>query len=213
MLNQSNRKISVMLADDHALVLEGLRGLLSRESDMEVVATVTSGAALIDELQYNRPDVIVLDLQMQDGDGLWCLEEIRRHGLPIKIVILSAFGDGGTIQTAWERNADGFALKTDPPRQTIATIRNVAHGQLVFPRSMRQTPPEPRGGVLRRLTERERDVLRLTAKGYSAPEIGERLFISPKTVDTYKQRIQDKLGLSHRHEYVQFALRLGLLHA
>ncbi|HNP71601.1 MAG TPA: response regulator transcription factor [Kouleothrix sp.] len=207
MLNQSNRKISVMLADDHALVLEGLRGLLSRESDMEVVATVTSGAALIDELQYNRPDVIVLDLQMQDGDGLWCLEEIRRHGLPIKIVILSAFGDGGTIQTAWERNADGFALKTDPPRQTIATIRNVAHGQLVFPRSMRQTPPEPRGGVLRRLTERERDVLRLLSDGHTNAQIAERLIVQESTVKFHVQNILQKLCVSNRTEAAQVFFR------
>lgn len=208
MPNQSNRKITIILADDHALVIEGLRGLLSHETDMEVVATVTSGMALIDELQYTRPDVVVLDLQMQNGDGLWCLEEIRRTGMPVKIVILSAFGDGGTIQTAWEQNADGFALKTDPPRQTVATIRNVAHGQLVFPRSMRRAlPAEPRGGAIGRLTERERDVLRLLSDGQTNAQIAERLTVQESTVKFHVQNILQKLCVANRTEAAQVYYR------
>src|SRR5512147_442028 len=170
----SIRKIRIILADDHALVLEGLRGLLAREPDMEVVATVTNGAALLDELQYTRPDVIVLDVQMPERDGFSCLEAIRRQGLPVKVVILSAFGDGGSLQSAWEQQADGFALKTDPPRQTVATIRNVAHGQIVFPRAVRQAPTPPTE-PLKGLTGRERDVLRLLADGLMNAQIAERL--------------------------------------
>ena len=209
MLNAQKRKITIILADDHALVIEGLRGLLSREPDMEVVATVTSGEALLDELQYNRPDVVVLDVQMQGGDGFWCLEEIRRQALPVKVVMLSASGDGGALQSAWERQADGYALKTDPPRQTVATIRSVAHGQLVFPRVMRQTPgaPAPRGKLLGRLTERERDVLRLLSEGQTNAQIADRLCVQESTAKFHVQNILQKLGVANRTEAAQVYFR------
>jgi DNA-binding NarL/FixJ family response regulator len=208
MPDQQGRKISIMLADDHALVLEGLRGLLAREPDMEVVATVTDGVALLEELQYTRPDVVVLDLQMPGRGGFECLEEIRRAGLPIKVVILSASGDGGTLQSAWERQADGFALKTDPPRQTIATIRNVAHGQIVFPRAVRQAArDEPKGGPLSVLTERERDVLRLLAEGQTNAQIADRLSVQESTVKFHVQNIFQKLGVANRTEAAQVHFR------
>jgi DNA-binding NarL/FixJ family response regulator len=208
MSEQTQRKIKIILADDHALVLEGLRGLLAREHDMEVIATVTDGAALLDELQYTRPDVVVLDLQMPGRDGFACLEEIRRAGLPVKVVILSAFGDGGTLQSAWEQQADGFALKTDPPRQTVATIRNVAHVQIVFPRAVRQaTRDDQRRGPLVLLTERERDVLRLLAEGQTNAQIADRLSVQESTVKFHVQNIFQKLGVANRTEAAQVYFR------
>jgi len=208
MPDQSTRKITIILADDHALVLEGLRGLLSREQDMEVVATVTDGQALLDELQYTRPDVVVLDLQMPGRGGFSCLEAIRHAGLPVKVVILSAFGDGGALQTAWEQQADGFALKTDPPRQTIATIRNVAHGQIVFPRAVRQaTHADTKAGPLGQLTERERDVLRLLAEGQTNAQIADRLCVQESTIKFHVQNIFQKLGVANRTEAAQVHFR------
>jgi two-component system response regulator NreC len=121
-----------------------------------------------------------------------------------------------------EAGASGFLPKTAADRELLDAVRTVARGEIfVRPEAakilakgyQRKDPMHEDRTRYEKLTERERDVLRLTAHGYSAPEIGEKLFISPKTVDTYKARIQDKLGLSHRHEYVQFALRLGLLQA
>src|SRR5690348_8159010 len=109
---EGKSKIRIMLADDHALVLEGLRGLIEREPDMEVLGAFTDGAALLDALRQSRPDLVVLDLQMPGRDGLSCLDAIRQAGLPVKVVILSAFGDGGALQSAWEGQADGFTLKT-----------------------------------------------------------------------------------------------------
>src|SRR6266545_5577798 len=211
MPEQQGRTIKIILADDHALVIEGLRGLLAREPDMEVVATATDGEALLDELQYTRPDVVVLDLQMPARDGFSCLEAIRRQGLPVKVVILSAFGDGATLQTAWEQQADGFALKTDPPRQTVATIRNVAHGQIVFPRAVRQATRDagPRGGALGRLTERERDVLHLLAEGQTNAQIADRLAVQESTVKFHVQNIFQKLGVANRTEAAQIYFREG----
>jgi DNA-binding NarL/FixJ family response regulator len=208
MSEQTQRKIKIILADDHALVIEGLRGLLAREPDMEVVATVTDGAALLDELQYTRPDVLVLDVQMPERDGFSCLEAIRRQGLPVKVVILSAFGDGGSLQTAWEQHADGFALKTDPPRQTVATIRNVAHGQIVFPRAVRQAAAQTTE-LLGRLTGRERDVLRLLADGLMNAQIADRLNVQESTVKFHIQNIFQKLDVTNRTEAAQIYFREG----
>jgi DNA-binding NarL/FixJ family response regulator len=193
-----------MLADDHALVLEGLRALLEREPDMEVVATFTDGAALMEALRESCPDVVVLDLQMPAQDGLSCLEAIRKADLPVKVVILSAFGDGGTLQSAWEGQADGFSLKTDPPRQTVAAIRNVAHGQIVFPRAVRQpvhaTQPARR---LSQLTRREYAVLGLLAAGLTNAQLAEQLSVQESTIKFHLQNIFHKLGVTNRTEAAQ----------
>ena len=199
-----------MLADDHALVVEGLRGLIEREPDMEVVGTFTDGAALLDALHHTQPDVVVLDLQMPVRDGLSCLEAIRRDGLPIKVVILSAFGDGGALQSAWEAQADGFTLKTDPPRQTVATIRNVAQGQIVFPRAVRQaTGAGQPAQRLNQLTRREYAVLDLLAAGMTNAQIAERLSVQESTVKFHLQNIFQKLGVANRTEAAQVYYREG----
>ncbi|RME09215.1 MAG: DNA-binding response regulator, partial [Ardenticatenia bacterium] len=126
--------IKVILADDHALVLEGLRGLLEEEPDIEVVGVAQSGDELLNLLETQEADVVVLDLQMP-YHGLSALEEIRRRNLPVRVLVLTAFGDGESIQSAIERGAEGFALKTEPPRQTVEAIRQIAAGRLVFPRA------------------------------------------------------------------------------
>ena len=204
-------KIQIILADDHALVLEGMRGLLAREPDMEVLAAFSDGAELLEALPRLQADVIVLDIQMPARDGLACLAAIRASGLAVKVVILSAFGDGGSLQTAWEQGADGFALKTDPPRQTVATIRNVAAGQLVFPRAVRQAAQAARNRdtVLARLTEREHAVLGLLAAGQTNAQIAERLSVQESTVKYHVQNIFQKLGVANRTEAAQVFFREG----
>jgi DNA-binding NarL/FixJ family response regulator len=201
-----------MLADDHALVLEGLRGLIEREPDMEVVDAFTDGAALLEALRRSCPDVVVLDLQMPGLDGLTCLETIRREGLLVKVVILSAFGDGGALQSAWEGHADGFTLKTDPPRQTVATIRNVVQGQIVFPRAVRQAarPTQPTQR-LSQLTPREYAVLDLLAAGLTNAQIAERLSVQESTVKFHLQNIFQKLNVTNRTEAAQVYYREGKL--
>lgn len=195
--------IHVVLADDHALVLEGMRSLLSDEPDMEVVGTAIDGAQVL-ELVRSRPvDVVVLDLQMPGVDGLSCLAAIRRERLPVKVLVLSAFNDGESIQSALEHEADGFALKTEPPRQTIASIRQVHRGQLVFPAAAKRwllahhREPDP---PTAELSEREQDVLQLAAAGLSNKEIAAQLVVSENTVKFHLQNIYTKLGVSNRTE-------------
>lgn len=199
--------LRVALADDHELVLEGLRGLLAHEPDMEVVGTATDGASLLSAIERLRPDVVVLDLQMPAPDGASCLAEIRRRGLPVRVLVLTAFGDGESIQSALEGGADGFALKTAPPRQTIEAIRQVGQGYLVFPPAARKwlrghwRDPGPA------LSEREWEVLELVARGYTNMQIAEALRLSDNTVKFHLQNIYQKLGVSNRTEAAGYYFR------
>lgn len=195
--------IRVILADDHALVLEGLRSMLHAEDDIEVVAIANNGEELLRLLRQSQVDVVVLDLQMPGMDGLTCLERIREEALPVKVLVLSAFNDGDSIQSALEKEADGFALKTEPPQQTVASIRQVYSGQLVFPqaakrwlRTHRQRPSNPAD----ELSEREAEVLSLVAQGLTNAQIAQRISVSDNTVKFHLQNIYQKLDVSNRTE-------------
>ncbi len=208
MSEENKQLVRIVLADDHELVLEGLRGLLQNEADLTVVATATTGERLMEIIRRYQPDLAVMDLQMpyragdSRGDGLTCLEQIRHEKLDVKVMVLTAFSDGESLQRAWELEAEGFALKTDPPRQTVAAIRNVAHGLLVFPRHVRpsQSGGRARSSPLDVLSERETEFLVLVAEGMTNAQIAERLSVSEHTVKFHLQNIFQKLGVANRTE-------------
>jgi DNA-binding NarL/FixJ family response regulator len=195
-----NERLRVALADDHELVLEGLRGLLVNEPDMEVAATATDGAQLLEALARQPVDVVVLDLQLPVLDGAACLAEIRRRELPVRVLLLTAFGDGESIQAALEGGADGLALKTASPRQTVEAIRQVGQGYLVFPPAARkwlrghQHDPGPG------LSAREWEVLGHAARGFSNAQIALALSVSENTVKFHLQNIFQKLNVNNRTE-------------
>ncbi len=195
--------IRIMLADDHALVLEGLRSLLEAEDDIEVVGTVSDGGKVLDAVRTLKPDVIVLDVRMPTMDGLTCLESLRAEGLPGKVLVLSAFNDGDSIQAALEKEADGFALKTEPPQQTIDSIRQVYRGHLVFPQAARRwlrTQRQRPEISLADLSEREAEVLALVARGLTNVQIAHQLSVSENTVKFHLQNIYQKLNVNNRTE-------------
>lgn len=204
--------IRVMLADDHALVLEGLRSLLEAEDDIEVIGTATDGAQVVEIARTLRPDVLVLDVRMPVVDGLACLERIRAEGLPMKVLVLSAFNDGDSIQAALEKEADGFALKTEPPQQTIASIRQVYRGHLVFPQAarrwLRTQRQRPSGPSMEDLTEREAEVLELVAQGLTNVQIAQRMNVSENTTKFHLQNIYQKLNVNNRTEAASIFYKL-----
>jgi DNA-binding NarL/FixJ family response regulator len=194
--------VRIVIADDHPLVLEGLHGLLAGEPDMDVIATATDGERALDAVRRFTPDVLILDLEMPYMGGLQCLVELRRQELPVRVLVLSAFGDAHTLRTAIENGADGFALKTGAAEATLAAIRQVAHGQLAFPQAARRwlTASQNSASATDQLTDREEEVLALLAQGSSNSQIAAALSLSESTVKFHLRNLYLKLNVTNRTE-------------
>ena len=212
--------IRVILADDHAVVRAGLRAVLGAAPDMEVIGEASNGMEAVQLASTLDPDVVVMDLTMDGMDGTAATREIVARQLRARVLVLTMHAEEDYLIPVLEAGAAGYLMKNAADRELVDAVRTVARGEMFIRSSAarilaqgltKKDPLSVDRARFERLTDREQNVLRLAAQGYSAPEIGERLFISPKTVDTYKQRIGDKLGLTHRAEYVAFALKLGLL--
>ncbi|MER5912039.1 response regulator transcription factor [Streptomyces sp. NPDC001982] len=205
--------IRIVLADDHPVVREGLRAMLSAEPDLEVVADATSGPraeALAAEL---RPDIVLMDLRMPDGDGVDSIVRMNEAGLPCRVIVLTTYETDRDILRAVEAGAAGYLLKDLPRAELANAVRAAARGETVLAPSvaarlvdqLRVRPERPR------LSEREKSVLRLVAEGCTNAEIGRRLFIGESTVKTHLLRIFGKLGVDDRTAAVTNAMRHGLL--
>ena len=212
--------ITVVLADDHTVVRAGLKAVLGTAKDIQVIGEVANGRDAIAMVERMKPDVLVMDLSMGPVDGAEATKQLVTSGTATRILILTMHSPDEALIPLLESGASGFLQKSAADRELVDAVRAVAHGDTYIQPSAarvlaggfrKRSEHADERSKFEKLTDRERDVLRFVASGYTAPEIGEKLFISPKTVDTYKQRITEKLGLAHRSEYVQFALKLGLL--
>ena len=212
--------IRVVLADDHRIVRAGLKAVLGGAKDISIVGEASNGREAIALAERFNPDVIVMDLSMGEMDGIQATKALTAKGPTPRVLILTMHAEEEYLVPLLEAGAAGYLVKSAADRELVDAVRAVARGDLyVRPSAARVlakgiTKKDEHADERTRfekLTDRERDVLRLIAEGYTAPEIGEKLNISPKTVDTYKQRINEKLGLTHRADYVKFALKLGLL--
>ena len=215
--------IRVVLVDDHAIVRTGLKAVLADESDIEVVGEAAGGNEALVLLEREPADVVVMDLSMTDGDGMMATRAITGRGDQApRVLVLTMHAEEAYLEAVLEAGASGYLVKSTADRELVEAIRAVSRGEIfVQPSAARVLAQGARRreehatdrARFERLTDREREVMQLIAEGYTAPEIGEQLAISPKTVDTYKQRVNDKLGLTHRADYVKLALKLGLLQA
>jgi DNA-binding NarL/FixJ family response regulator len=212
--------IRVVVVDDHAIVRAGLKAVLSLARDIAVVGEAATGQEAISIVERLRPEVVVMDLTMPDGDGASATRTIVAKNPGCRVLVVTMHAEDEYLVPVMEAGAAGYLVKTDADRELVAAVRAVARGDVyvrtaaarVLAKNISKNDlVQSEREQYARLTDRERTVLRLVGLGYTAPEIGERLLISPKTVDTYKQRIQEKMHLSHRAQYVQLALRLGLL--
>ena len=212
--------ITVVLVDDHAVVRAGLKAVLSTAKDIKVIGEGTNGKDAISLAQRLDPDVIVMDLSMGGMDGAEATKQLKSQDTRSKILILTMHAEDTYLVPLLEAGVSGYLVKSAADRELIDAVRAVAHGDVYMQpsaaralaqRIQRKAEHADERTKFEKLTEREQNVLRYVARGFSAPEIGEKLFISPKTVDTYKQRINEKLGLTHRSDYVDFALKIGLL--
>jgi len=212
--------ITVVLVDDHAVVRAGLKAVLGTAKDIKVIGEGTTGKDALSLAARLDPDIIVMDLSMGEMDGVDATKELVAKQTRGRILILTMHAEDSYLVPILEAGANGYLVKSAADRELIDAVRAVAHGDIYMQpsaaralaqRIQRKAEHADERTKYEKLTEREQNVLRYVARGFSAPEIGEKLFISPKTVDTYKQRINEKLGLAHRSDYVSFALKIGLL--
>lgn len=212
--------IRVILADDHAVVRAGLKAVLGTAKDIAVIGEAATGLDAVELAQRLDADVVIMDLSMPTMDGIAATKALVAAAARTRVLVLTMHAEEEYLVPLLEAGASGYLMKSAADRELVDAVRAVARGDTYVQASAARTlargiarrgDHESERDKYERITERERDVLRLVASGFSAPEIGEQLFISPKTVDTYKQRIGEKLGLTHRSDYVRFAMKLGLL--
>ena len=213
-------RIRIILADDHSVLRVGLKMLLESESHFSVVGEAADGEELLILLEKTAVDVVVVDLSMPKMGGLECIKEIRSRGMDVKILVLTMFGDETYIREVMQAGANGYVEKQAVDAELFAALKAVAAGQFYLSsknsqallNSLFTAAPRPSGqDPYEVLSVREREVLKLLVRGYSLSEIGAKLFLSVKTVDTYKTRLMEKLGLSKKSELVEYLLKHGLL--
>ncbi|HET7464157.1 MAG TPA: response regulator transcription factor [Longimicrobium sp.] len=215
------KQIRILLVDDHAVLRAGLRALLEAEPGFLVVGEAATGEEGVMKARQLLPDVVLMDLSMPGAGGLAAVKEISALGKEIRTLVLTMHGEEEHLLPVLEAGGSGYVNKRSADEELIEAIRTVASGDVfLYPsgaklllRGLKQKAEPGQEDPLEKLTEREREVLGFTVEGFSSSEIGKKLFISPKTVDTYRARIMEKLNLHHRSELVRFALQTGLLKA
>lgn len=212
-----NSKIKILLADDHKVLRDGLRALLEDSGDMIVIAEAGTVDEAVEKTEKNLPDVIVMDLGMPGGSGLDAIRRIRKKEIPVHIVVLSMHSGREIVLQVLQAGSDGYVPKSSAHTDLILAIRTVLNGQrFLHPEATTALIDElldkqEESKLVAILSDRERNVLKLTAMGFISREIGDQLALSPKTVDTYRERAMMKLNIEHRTDIVRFALRAGLL--
>lgn len=214
-------RIRVLLADDHAVLREGLRLLVDAQPDMEVVAEAASGDEALRLARETRPDVVVMDVAMPGLGGIGATAELRRECPRARVLGLTMHDDPAYLRSMLAAGAAGYALKRAAGVEILGAIRVIHRGETFLPSSLAGAVVEDalgrkaRGGrgetATGALSEREREVLRLVAEGHTNQQVAERLFLSVKTVETYRARLMEKLGLRSRADLVRWALSTGIL--
>jgi len=211
--------ISVLLADDHRVVREGLRALLERNHDISVVAEASDGQEAVKLAAQVKPDVVVMDISMPVLNGIEATQQVIEASPSTRVIILSMYSTSEHIFRAFKAGAQGYLLKESAGSDVVAAVRAVKEGRRYLTEKItetvlddfihRRTLSESESPVSR-LSKRERHILQLVVEGKSSSDIGRQLFLSPKTIDTYRSRIMHKLSINDVPGLVKFALQHGL---
>jgi DNA-binding NarL/FixJ family response regulator len=224
-VSSPKKPLRILLVDDHMLVRAGLRSVLEGRTDMEVVGEASSGEEAYDLTERLRPDLVIMDLDMPGDGGLATTRRLTARDPKIAVLILTMYAERDRLVEALRAGARGYLTKDLASHELLGAIHSAAKGDVyvrpqatsVLAASLGRTPvEEPDTTQVARsrfnsLSAREQAVLRLVAEGYTGREIGDLLGITAKTVDTYRHRIQEKIGLTHRTEYIRFALSIDLM--
>ncbi|UCC51516.1 MAG: response regulator transcription factor [Anaerolineaceae bacterium] len=213
----NEESIRILIADDHAVVREGLSSLISTKPDMIVVGEAADGLEVVQKARKLQPDIILMDMVMPKQSGLQAIQQLKQENNAARILVLSSFAEDEQIFPAIKSGALGYLLKDSSPRQLIRAIRDVHSGQSsLHPTIARKlvgelsTEPVAQPTAEELLTEREIHVLKLVARGYSNQEISDKLSVSDRTVGKHVSNILEKLHLANRTQAALYALREGL---
>jgi DNA-binding NarL/FixJ family response regulator len=211
--------IRVFLADDHTVVREGLRLILEREDDINVIGEAADGRQAVRQVQKLDPDVVVMDIAMPDLNGIEATNQIHENCPSAQVIILSMYSTSEHIFRSLQAGALGYLLKESAGQEVVKAVRAVHARRRYLCQQIaetviddyvrrRQASQEP--SPLERLSSREREILQLVVEGKSSAEIGEILFLSPKTIETYRSRLMQRLGISDLPGLVKFAIQHGM---
>lgn len=212
-------KVSILIVDDHAVVRSGLRLLLEFQGEFQVVGEAASGEEALEQVRELSPDIVIMDLVMPGMDGLTAMLRIQESYPQVKVLVVTQHADRAYLSPALQAGASGYILKSAGINDIISALDSVVEGKVFLDPSVagtvlqdyRQRNNPQVTDSIDTLSEREKEVLRLYARGYTGREIGEQLVINVKTVDSHKGRLMAKLGLKTRSELVAYALNKGIL--
>jgi len=211
--------VSLVIADDHPVVRKGLRALLEAEPDFKIAGEAADGLEALRLVEKEDPDILVVDLMMPGLGGLEVVRKVRHRSSRTRIIVLSMHANEAYVLEALKNGAAGYVLKEESHAALVSAVRAVSAGRryLSPPLSEKMietflSKNEPTvGDPYESLTDREREVLHLAAEGRTSAEIADRLFISPRTVETHRAHLMQKLGLKTQTDLIRFALRRGIL--
>ncbi len=216
------KKIRVVLADDHVMLRSGLKLLLNGQKDIEVVGEASDGVEAVSKTAELKPDVLLLDITMPNMGGIDALRTIKEKNPAISILILTMHENEAYLLEALKAGASGYILKKAADNELMSAIRAVYNGEVIIPSSLTKSVvkemvsgsgsrEESVANDQEQLSPRELEVLTLVAQGYTNQQVADRLYLSVKTVETYKARVMEKLNLGSRVELVRYALQHGFL--
>jgi two-component system response regulator NreC len=209
-------KINILLTDDHQIIIDGLKSLLKNSDEITVCAEANNGREALRILGILSVDVVLMDIDMPVLNGIDTLKEIRKQYRDVKVIILSMHDEAGMIKSLIELGANGYLLKSCSKDELVDAITKVADGQSYFSTDVTMAllkpanalNPEPKNELL---TDRETEILKLIAAGFSNKEIGDRLFISHRTVDTHRTNLMKKLDVNNIAGLISYAIRNGIV--
>jgi DNA-binding NarL/FixJ family response regulator len=201
--------MKILIADDHRLMVEGIRRALESAEDIEIVGEASLGSQVVPLVRRLNPDVVLLDMRMPHMDGLTCLDQIKKYCPKVKVIVLSVFSDPEHIQAAFNHGASGYIVKSVNPIDLSSAIRQAVDGTVFhaigFPEATQENSGKANG-----LTERELTILKAVARGLSNQAIGKELWVTEQTVKFHLTNIYRKLQIANRTEAARYAYQHGL---
>ncbi len=211
--------IKVFLADDHAVVRDGMTALMNAEQDIQVVGTASNGQQAVQQIKQIQPDIVVMDIAMPELNGIDATRQISENHPEVKVIMLSMHDSSEHIYQALKAGAKGYLLKESAGKEVVTAVRAVNSGRrylsarietMVIEEYLSKQSTRPEKSPIDKLSDRERQILQLVVEGKSSTEISKILPLSPKTVATYRSRLMDKLAIHDLPGLVKFAIRHGL---